>query len=232
MKNYKPIPLESNFDWWWYRAKSNLLKNLIKGQKLNKSLKILEIGPGLGNNLKVLNNFGQVDLLEIDETFINYLIKNNNNLFKNFYRDISELQTEYDLVVMLDVLEHIENSKKFMQDIYNYIKPSGVIIIGVPAYKFLWSKHDENLKHYRRYNWKTLVSDLENYRIIERTGFNYLLLPLRYLQIKIQKNTSTLKSENFILNEIFYLISKVENFLRSFGLKPTFGISLYAVAKK
>ena len=56
-----PIPLEENLDWWWYKAKTNLLKFIIenKRQTIDRSFnKILEIGPGLGNNLKYLSSLG------------------------------------------------------------------------------------------------------------------------------------------------------------------------------
>ena len=48
------IPLEDNQDWWWYKAKSNTLNLILNSAKMNKDLKILEIGPGKGNNLNTL----------------------------------------------------------------------------------------------------------------------------------------------------------------------------------
>ena len=70
----EPIPLEKNINWWWYKAKRNLLKHIIEHGKTKSNLKILEIGPGLGNNLETLNNYGSVDILEHEPTFLSYLI--------------------------------------------------------------------------------------------------------------------------------------------------------------
>ena len=77
-----PIPLEKNIDWWWYKAKSNLLKYIIENKRENidrNKIKILEIGPGLGNNLKYLNTLGDVDILETEQEFIKYIELNTKN---------------------------------------------------------------------------------------------------------------------------------------------------------
>ena len=67
------IPLEKNLDWWWYRAKYNLLNFILLKSNLKNNIKILEIGPGLGNNVSLLNKFGYVDVLENEQEFIDYL---------------------------------------------------------------------------------------------------------------------------------------------------------------
>lgn len=53
------IPLETNQNWWWYKAKSNLLNFIIRKNIKVRDLKILEIGPSLGNNIKTLNIYNQ-----------------------------------------------------------------------------------------------------------------------------------------------------------------------------
>ena len=63
---------------------------------------------------------------------------------------------------------------------------NGFIILGVPAYQSLWSAHDEKLLHFRRYNWSKLTV-IVVHTMFERYGLNYLLLPIRYLQIKLIK---------------------------------------------
>ena len=74
---------------------------------------------------------------------------------------------------MLDVLEHIENSKEFMISLNAILNNDGFIILGVPAYQSLWSTHDEKLLHFRRYNWSKLYNDCSSYHVSERYGLNY-----------------------------------------------------------
>ena len=120
-----PIPLEENLDWWWYKAKTNLLKFIIenKRQTIDRSFnKILEIGPGLGNNLKYLSSLGVVDILETEPEFIKYIELNRENYINKIYNNIDKIQDKYDFIVMLDVLEHIENSQEFMLSVNQILK--------------------------------------------------------------------------------------------------------------
>ena len=225
------IPLEENFDWWWYKAKANLLKSVIRSLNKNKQdLKILEIGPGLGNNLKILNNFGNVDILETEKKFIDYINSNYFDYILNIYTSIDQLHQKYDLIIMADVLEHIEEPKKFLDKLIVYLQFDGAIIVGVPAYNFLWSNHDVILKHFRRYNWNMLQKHASSYNIVRKIGFNFLLLPVRVLQILIMNPSSTNNSSK-VLNSIFFQISKIEHLIRRYIYNPKYGLSIYAVLK-
>tara|TARA_A100001035_G_scaffold278331_1_gene277012 strand:- start:1818 stop:2528 length:711 start_codon:yes stop_codon:yes gene_type:complete len=226
------IPLETNQKWWWYKAKSNLLNFIIRKNIKVRDLKILEIGPGLGNNVKTLNRYGLLDILEIDKNFYTYLKKNYKSLINNFYSDVNELKDDYDLIVMLDVLEHIEYPKAFLKKLNNNLHKNGNIIIGVPAYKALWSVHDERLEHFRRYKWKSLKDHTKIFRFIKGYGFNYLLLPIRYIQIRFSKKVDSTNETNKVVNDFLYLISIIEHSLRTIGINPKIGISIYGIFSK
>jgi len=225
------IPLESDLEWWWYKAKANLLTYILK-QIVVGPIEILEIGPGKGNNLSALSKFGNVDILETDLNFTKHIKDNTAVNLGNYFQSFSEIEKKYDLIILLDVIEHIENTKVFMQNVTNLLLSNGKIIVSVPAYKSLWSIHDEKLKHFRRYTWKMIYSELENFTILKRQGFNWLLLPLRYLQIKFSNNIhSTAKTSGF-LNKILYSISLLEHCLRRLKIDGKFGISLFVAAQK
>ena len=124
-----PIPLEPNNDWWWYIAKRKLLKFLIdKKLKEKKINHILEIGPGLGNNIKLLKDFGSVDVLETEDEFIEHLKQNLDDKINKFYNDLNNIEKKFDLIVMLDVLEHIENSYEFMESLKKYLNKKALQI--------------------------------------------------------------------------------------------------------
>ena len=56
----KPIPLELNLNWWWYKLKNSYLNYLLnKNSNFKEMPKILEIGPGMGNNLRILEKYGK-----------------------------------------------------------------------------------------------------------------------------------------------------------------------------
>ena len=72
---------------------------------------------------------------------------------------------QYDLVLMLDVLEHIEDDTAALGRLQHLLKPGGRAILTVPALQTLWSVHDVINRHYRRYD-KTGLQ-----RLIEASGF-------------------------------------------------------------
>ena len=199
------IPLEDSQDWWWYKAKSNTLNMILDSAKINKKLKILEIGPGKGNNLNTLSKYGEIDILESDHNFIKF-IKENSDLVIEAYSDFCEVTKTYDLIVLLDVVEHIEDTSNFFKSINKILSKEGYIVISVPAYESLWSEHDVRLKHFRRYTWKTLLNEVQDYEVIKRIGFNYLLLPIRYIQIKFSKNISTTNENSNLMNTLLFQI--------------------------
>ena len=226
------IPLEEDKNWWWYKAKTNLLKYIILEENFSQVNNLLEIGPGLGNNLELLNNYGKVDLLEVEDKFIDYLKINYSNYINSIFKDIDDINKKYDVIVMLDVLEHIENAQDFMNKVEKIIKNDGTIIIGVPAFQSLWSRHDEELKHFRRYTWMKLETDCNRFIFKKRYGFNYLTLPLRFLQIKLNYGVNSTKNHGKFTDSVLYAISVVEHFFRRIRINPKFGISIYATLKK
>lgn len=90
----------------------------------------------------------------------------------------------FDLIVMLDVLEHIEADEAALERLRAMLKPGGTVLLTVPALPWLWSHHDEIHHHKRRYSRRRLgaalrAAGLEPVRI---GFFNALLLPLAIAQ--------------------------------------------------
>tara|TARA_B100000945_G_C20365886_1_gene589577 strand:- start:81 stop:806 length:726 start_codon:yes stop_codon:yes gene_type:complete len=227
------IPLANDFTNWWYQGRKEILKYLISKNDFKVPINILEIGPGVGVNIEILQMYGEVDILEVDEYFIELIRENKKIEVKSIFKSFNVIDKEYDLVVFLDVLEHIENPKKFIQNIDKIMKQTGIGIISVPAYQGLFSEHDKNLKHFRRYNWSTLSNDLSSkFKIIKKFGYNFLLLPIRFIQIKIIKSAISDTIVNPIVNYILTKIVKLEVILLKLNIKSKFGLSLFAVIKK
>ena len=229
----KAIPLEDNFDWWWYRSKKNFLRYILNKHLSKKNLNILEIGPGKGNNLGLLKAYGNVSVLEVEKEFSSYLLNKNvlnkDEIFYNFDQIINK--KSFDLIVLLDVLEHVEDTNKFLYEINKLIKETGIVVFSVPAYNSLWSSHDEDLHHVKRYNWRTIKLEVGQYfSIIDKYGMNFILLPIRYLQLKFT-NPTTLNDTSKTLNSILYLIAFLEAMLLKIKINPKFGLSLYFVTK-
>ena len=232
-KRYNHISLSKDFNNWWYVGRKILLKHIISDEISKKDLSILEIGPGTGVNIEVLQNYGKVDLLEVDSYFIE-LIENNTSLKINeIFDDFSKIKTKYDLIIFLDVLEHIDNFDSFLNNLRQILKSDGVAIMSVPAYQALFSKHDEELHHFRRYNWNMIQDQIKNKFVLKkRFGYNYILLPIRFIQIKLIKKPKSETTVNLVLNFALKLVIYLEVLFLKIGLNPKFGLSLFAILKK
>ena len=100
-----------------------------------------------------------------------------------FRRDRPE--GRFDLITMLDVLEHVEHDQQFLNDaIEACLDPGGVVVVTVPAYQRLYTRHDEALRHHRRYDPARIRSVLVSagLRIEVEGGLFSSLLPVRASQ--------------------------------------------------
>ena len=91
---------------------------------------------------------------------------------------------KFDTILMFDVLEHIEDDQDFLKNtVLPLLKDKGRIIITVPAYQSLFSKHDMELKHFRRYNISMMneISSKLGFKTINYHYFYCTLLPFRAL---------------------------------------------------
>ena len=228
---YNHIPLEKDPHNWWYFGRLELLKLLLKLVDTKKINNILEIGPGLGVNIKLLSKYGTVDILEIDQYFVDQIKKGNKKI--NHFTDISQVDKKYDLIVMMDVLEHIEDSENYMNDVSKILNVDGNLILSVPAYPKLFSDHDIQMKHFRRYTKKILTkelsADFKNYRFYR---YNFILLPIRILQIRFNKKVNSRVETSKFINFLLKNIIKIEIILHRMKIKVPYGLSIFCVAKK
>lgn len=84
-----------------------------------------------------------------------------------------------DIVVALNVLEHIREDADALKQIYRILKPGGYAIIEVPANQDLYDFYDEQLKHFRRYNLRELCDLAKNshFKIVNATHLGFFLYP-------------------------------------------------------
>lgn len=217
---------------WWFVARREILDALIKKFSPQKNKKILEIGAGTGANLEMLSTHGRVTAVEPNDIARKNILEKFGNKVSVINAKIPNLNLaeKYDLICLFDVLEHLENDKAALQEIKNYLQKNGRIILTVPAYQFMWSEHDKNLHHFRRYNKKDLTKLVESCGLrLERISyFNFFLFPLAFLARVLGKKSAA-KKPNYFLNEIFREVFLTEKFFLGKGFLFPFGLSLFAV---
>ena len=97
------------------------------------------------------------------------------------YREVlSDLWSEFDAVVMADVIEHVDDDRSFVQDALAAMRAGAILVVTVPAFRFLWSRHDVALGHRRRYGKQGLLTLFEGgvpCHAVFFSSFNATLFP-------------------------------------------------------
>ena len=127
--------------------------------------RVLEIGAGAGNLSRFLLDRESVILTDYEDDYL-HLLRRRFGSYENVqigHLDLntftaSELAGEaLDSVVCLNVLEHIEDDRRVLAELYRSLRPGGVLVVLVPAHPQLYSDLDRNLGHHRRYTEAELV---------------------------------------------------------------------------
>lgn len=169
------------------------------------------------------------------------------NVYTYKNTDSLPLLKKIDIVLLLDVLEHIDNDHAFLNELYSLanFNKNTKLLITVPAFQSLFTQHDIILGHYRRYTNKTLSKVIEAAKFsVEKKGyfFSSLLLP-RYIEKHIERLKSNPSQKTGISNwshgkfitEIFTSVLiidyKITSILETIGMQ-IIGLSNYAICKK
>jgi len=222
---------------WWYVARRDVLHDLIARRvKLPENARILEIGCGTGHNLAMLARFGSVEGRELDPASRELAAKR----FGDAIGDarLPELAGvpggAYDMVAILDVLEHVEDDVAALKAIATRLKPGGRILITVPQYPWMWSGHDVANHHFRRYTKASLRAAIDGagLRTDLLTSFNSLLFPLAAASRITAKVRGREGSDDAIppapVNALFRAVFGVERYLIGRVPMPP-GVSLAAL---
>jgi hypothetical protein len=146
------------------------------------------------------------------------------------------------LVLLMDVLEHIDDDLKFLKDYVNKAKKGTKFFITVPAFQFMFSPHDIFLEHHRRYTVSSLSKLVENagLNILSSNYFYGTLFPLiavvRIVKKIISlfskeiKPMSELKIHSKIINNFYYYIHKPEIIIEKYN--KLYGLSVVIYAEK
>lgn len=231
-------------DYWWHRGKRANVLFQIKRFARNKDLKILDVGCGTGYLLKELQN-EVINAYGIDISIQSLAFCKKRGIKNLKHWDIEKNpypQITFDVVLALDVIEHIQDDNKAMKNIAKSLNKDGIVIFASPAFPFLWSYWDELAGHFRRYDKKSLVKLFEDSGFkIEFISYTNVLIFLPVVAIRIIKqklgikklndNTSDFVKVPILINVTLYLILRFEAFVSNFVSLP-FGLSFIAVGRK
>lgn len=176
---------------WWYRYRGEVTE-WVAGHFFVKCQETLDIGGGNGYSTRILQKAGyHVAMIEpSEEGCRNAKSRGIDNIYCGFFDDESVYDDSVSQIMLLDVLEHIEDDKTFLENIYTKLKRDGVCMIAVPAFMTLWSSEDVKAGHSRRYTLKdlcTLAEDVGFNVIYDNYFMQYLYFPVLVVRVWLEK---------------------------------------------
>jgi 2-polyprenyl-3-methyl-5-hydroxy-6-metoxy-1,4-benzoquinol methylase len=193
---------------WWFLARQSIFTKYIqKNIHRQGPLKCLNVGVATGSTSQWLSKFGPVTSIEYDKDCIEFTkSKLDINIEWGDIRDLNIPDSTFDLVCAFDVIEHVKEDSRALEEIIRVCKRGGSILISVPAHMSLWSNHDVVNHHFRRYNKKSLLHLLNSHKGAHIKFISYLnsllFLPIAIFRIFRKQSLNAEKSDFEFNNKI------------------------------
>lgn len=223
--------------WWWRAREALILRTLRSIAPSGGWDRILDVGCGDGLLLTELADLGRdVEGLEVDTQVLSPETTERFRIHSGMLDDSFRPAGSYDLVTLLDVLEHIEDPVSALRRCREILAPGGVLLLTVPAFRALWTQHDDTNHHFTRYTRRTLrrVLSEAGFACTESRYFFHWLVPpklaVRAYEALLRPHPTRPRIPAGPINRGLILLSLLEqNTLTRFRLIP--GTSLLAVAR-
>lgn len=143
---------------WWWRAREEMIAGVLN--RLQPDARwgsVLDVGCGDGLFFDRLSSMGEVEGVEPDAALVSedgpWRSRIHVRPFDRGFRP----GRRYGLILMLDVLEHMDDPVAALRHARELLAPGGRLVVTVPAFRLLWTRHDEINHHVTRYTRTALV---------------------------------------------------------------------------
>lgn len=229
---------------WWFEGRRRLITRVMEAHlRPREGRRVLDVGCGTGGMFPLLQRFGTVEGAE-----------NSADARERATRRFPQTkvwpcalpaelpQGTWDLVTAFDVIEHVDDDLGSLVTMRERLAPDGQLVVTVPAFQFLWSRHDDANQHKRRYTQHLLEGQLARagFHVQFSSYFNSLLFPAvagvraaqrLFTRLDRGDQQSDLEQVNPVINAVLTRLFSVES-----SVVPTrplpFGVSLIAVAQR
>lgn len=244
-----PLMSESFFDelyrrektHWWFSCRRRLAADALQRYRMKTPGRILDMGCGAGAMLDELQRFGTEFGLDLSATALRYCkSRGHTRLTFGMGENLPYREGTFAGVVSLDVVEHIDDDARTLQNLHRLCAADAVVVITVPAMPWLWTTRDDRLLHKRRYTRPQLVALAHGagFGVVKCSYYGVFYFPIvaavvlvnhllgRYPDVK-----DDVPSVNPVLNGIFRRLLLLEQWFMRWIDYP-FGVSLFCVLRK
>jgi len=149
-------------DYWWYRARADLLHAAL-GSYLGTPQRVLDVGSADGPSVGWMRGAHDRFTIDVDPRG---LVAGEGVCASALALPFAD--ATFDVVAAFDVLEHCEPEQTAMAELVRVLRPGGRLLMSVPAYEWAWTDHDVRAGHHRRYTRPRLVSAVEHSGLVVR----------------------------------------------------------------
>jgi len=185
----QPIKIEEDDHWWFAGRTWSLLHMIDRLVAPDGSHRVLDIGCGAGNMFHHLARYGPVVGVDNNPRPLAVARERGYDVREGTAASLPADDDAFDLVALLDTVEHCEDEMAVLRECYRVCAPGGHLVITVPAFMQLWSHNDVLNAHQRRYTASELAEKLSRVGFrIRRTSYNnFFLFPMAAGLILLRK---------------------------------------------
>jgi SAM-dependent methyltransferase len=166
---------------WWFRGKRAVIWALVHQVHLPDKPRVLDAGCGTGRNLVEFGALGPGAGVDPSADAVAFCHRRGLDSVRLGGLEALPFETgDFDLLLASDVLEHVPEDGRALRELRRVAADGAFLVITVPAYEWMWSEHDDELHHLRRYTMRRLRRCVVSagWRPIHSTYFNSILLPV------------------------------------------------------
>ena len=157
--------------YWWFVGRRTILESVLR--RFGKRSRVaVDVGCGTGRNMQLLSNYSDcVFGFDFSRVAVGLAASQGLRVACADCKAMPLADASAELLSALDVLEHLDDDMRGLREFHRVLKSDGLLLLTVPAYRFLWSEHDEALWHRRRYVASELHVKLtcSGFRVLKRT---------------------------------------------------------------
>lgn len=227
---------------WHFEALHDHVRRALTKFSLPPSGHLLDAGCGTGGLLRRLSTwFPSVQLRGIDVAPLAVQLARERTTCPIEEGSVTALpfpNASFDAIASIDVLYHLEKPAEALREFTRCLKPGGLVVINVPAYRWLWSYHDTAVNSHHRFTRSEIKTLLRNAGLqpVYATYWNTLLFPAIVLRRKLlpppKDGTSDVREYSSFISTILRTLLAAESLWLKTDLALPFGTSVFAIARR
>src|SRR5688572_24297989 len=230
--------------YWWLAGKYRIIHDvLLRLLPSGGAARLLDLGCGPGNMLDFLAGHGKVFGSDFSADALRFCRgRRHERVFRADFHRLPLRAGSFDVVTCIDVIEHLQDDRRAISELFQVVRPGGHLVVTVPAFQSLWGDHDELYGHFRRYRLPELRAKLQaaGFDVVKLSYFEPLFFAPLWLYRKWKrlrpKRGGLAQQDDFVatpgfLNAVLTEAIALERFAIRHVRLP-FGVTLLGVARR